>query len=63
MVHFLTIRKFSELSGYTPDAVRSKVKRGDWLEGRVFVKAPDGRVLISTEGYEEWVTRRDTKNG
>ena len=55
MLRWLTIEKFSAESGYTPDAVRSKIKRGDWLEGRVFVKAPDGRILISTEGYETWV--------
>ena len=56
MVRWLTIEKFSGASGYTPDAVRSKIKRGDWLEGKVWVKAPDGRILIDTEGYEQWVT-------
>ena len=54
-LRFVTIDKFSNLSGYSPDAVRSKIKRGDWLEGQVFIKAPDGRILISTEGYEKWV--------
>jgi hypothetical protein len=56
MLRWLTIEKFSAESGYTPDAVRSKIKRGDWLEGRVWVKAPDGRILIDTEGFETWVT-------
>ena len=56
MLRWLTIEKFSAESGYTPDAVRSKIKRGDWLEGHVWVKAPDGRILIDTEGYEQWVT-------
>jgi hypothetical protein len=56
MVRWLTIEKFSAESGYTPDAVRSKIKRGDWLEGHVWIKAPDGRILIDTEGYEKWVT-------
>ena len=54
-LRFVTIDRFSYLSGYSPDAVRSKIKRGDWLEGQVFIKAPDGRILISTEGYERWV--------
>lgn len=40
------------LSGYTPDGVRSKIKRGDWLEGALWVKAPDGRILIDLEGHE-----------
>ena len=55
MVHWVTIDKFSDLTGYTADAVRSKIKRGDWLEGQIWVKAPDGRILIDTEGYEKWV--------
>jgi hypothetical protein len=45
-----TIEKFSAESGYTPDALRSKIKRGDWLEGQVWIKAPDGGILIDTEG-------------
>jgi hypothetical protein len=56
MLRWVTIEKFSTESGYTPDAVRSKIKRGDWLEGQVWIKAPDGRILIDTEGYEKWVT-------
>jgi hypothetical protein len=56
MVRWLTIKKFAAESGYTPDAIRSKIKRGDWLENKVWKKGPDGRILISTEGYEEWLT-------
>lgn len=56
MLRWLTIEKFSAESGYTPDAIRSKIKRGDWLEGQVWKKAPDGRVLIDTKGFDEWVT-------
>ena len=55
MLKWLTIRKFSHESGYTEDAVRSKIKRGEWLEGYMWRKAPDGRVLINIEGYERWV--------
>ena len=56
MTRYVTIEKFSAESGYTPDAVRSKIKRGDWLEGEVWIKAPDGRILIDKEGFEKWVT-------
>jgi hypothetical protein len=55
MLRWLTIKKFALESGYTEDAIRSKIKRGDWLEGRVYTKAPDGRILIDREGYEAWV--------
>ncbi|PTR07076.1 hypothetical protein C8R32_10831 [Nitrosospira sp. Nsp5] len=55
MKGYVTIRKFSEFSGYTEDAIRAKIKRGAWMENRVWRKAPDGRILISVEGFESWV--------
>jgi hypothetical protein len=51
----VTIEKFHDLTGYTPDATRSKIKRGEWLEGALFRRAPDGRILMDLEGYEWWV--------
>ena len=55
MLRRVTIKKFCEMSGYTPDAVRSKIKRGDWVEGQVWTKAPDGRIPIDVLGYESRV--------
>lgn len=55
MIKYVTIRKFSELTGYSKAAVRAKIKDGTWLEGHVFCKAPDGHILISVEGFESWV--------
>jgi len=55
MIDHVTIGKFSEHSGYTEDAINTKIKRGVWLEDSVWIKAPDGRRLISIEGYESWV--------
>jgi hypothetical protein len=54
-MRFATVEKFSELSGYTPDAIRSKIKRGDWIQGHEWQRAPDGRTLIDIGGYESWV--------
>jgi hypothetical protein len=62
ILKWVTIKKFSEHSGYTASAVYSKIQRGDWLEGEVFIYAPDGRVLISTEGFEKWVTQGSKQN-
>lgn len=53
---FVTIRRFSELSGYSEGAIRTKISRGIWLEDCVWARAPDGRQLISIQGYEKWVT-------
>ncbi len=51
-VRYLTIQKFASESGYTPAAVQAKIKDGIWPEGTVWRKAPDGRILIDSLGYE-----------
>ncbi len=55
---WVTVRKHAERTGYSEDAIRSKMADGTWLEGVVWKKAPDGRVLISEEGYDAWVEAR-----
>jgi hypothetical protein len=60
MLNYLTIRKFSAESGYSEAAVRSKVRDGIWAEGAVWVRAPDGRILIDVTGYERWVESSPT---
>ncbi|RIQ54494.1 excisionase [Bordetella avium] len=54
-VRWLTIERFVAESGYTAAAVRSKIRDEIWAKGEVWKHAPDGRVLINTEGYEKWV--------
>ncbi len=53
-INFITIRKFAEISGYSENAIRSKITRGDWLEDLVWTRAPDHRILISVDGYDQW---------
>lgn len=55
MLRHVTIPRFAQDAGYTEKAVRRKIESGVWLEGVVWVKAPDGRILIDVEGYESWV--------
>lgn len=45
----------TQLTGYTVKAMQRKIERGDWIEGKVWVRAPDGRVLIDMVGYHKWV--------
>lgn len=52
---YVTIEAFSKLSGYTKRAIESKIQRKQWEKNRVYVKAPDGRILINIEEYEKWV--------
>lgn len=55
MARYQTIERFSQATGYTEKAIRAKIYDGTWELGKVWIKAPDNRVLISVEGYEEWV--------
>lgn len=46
------------LTGYTVKAMERKMERGDWQEGKVWRRAPDGRVMIDLQGYQRWVESR-----
>jgi hypothetical protein len=43
------------LTGYSVKAIERKIERGDWREGKVWKRAPDGRILIDVLGYQRWV--------
>jgi len=43
------------ITGYTVKAMERKIERGDWAEGKVWRRAPDGRILIDMQGYQRWV--------
>lgn len=58
MLEYVTIKKLSLESGYTIDAINSKIKRGDWEEGVVWILAPDGRRMIILEGYYQWIEKQ-----
>ena len=38
---WVMIKRAAELTGYSEDAIRHKVKDGTWAQGRVWRKAPD----------------------
>lgn len=52
---YVTIEKYAEMSGYTASAIRHKIERGIWMEGREYRCPPDNRKLIDVEGVERWV--------
>ena len=43
------------LTGYSVKAMERKIERGDWQEGKVWRRAPDGRIVIDVLGYQRWV--------
>jgi hypothetical protein len=51
---WITIKKAVELSGYGEKAIEAKRANGTWLEGVIWIKAPDGRILISPDGIGQW---------
>jgi len=55
---WITINKLSELTGYTENAIRAKIKKGIWLMDQHWCKAPDGRVLFCPKAIEAWVEGR-----
>jgi hypothetical protein len=51
---YVTLERFEALSGYSTSAVQSKIKRGQWLENREYLRAPDGRILVDLLGHGAW---------
>lgn len=51
---YVKLPLFETVTGYTEKAVRRKIEEGYWLEGKEFVRAPDGHILVSMEGYYKW---------
>jgi hypothetical protein len=48
----------STITGYTVKAMERKIERGDWLEGRVWKRAPDGHIVVDVLGYQNWIEGR-----
>jgi len=43
------------MTGYTVKAMRRKIQRGEWPEGKIWRRAPDGRIVIDLDGFQKWV--------
>jgi len=51
---FVTIRLYAAISGLTEKAIRRKLERGVWLEGKQWRRA-DGVIYIDTKETDKWV--------
>ena len=59
---YATINKMAELSGYTHKALEKKIETGVFLQGRHYLKSPDGRIQFIISAVESWIegkTRHD----
>ncbi len=61
-MRYKLIHQFCAETGYTPAAVRAKIRDGIWLEGREWRKSPDGHIQIDIEGYYAWVEQNPPNN-
>lgn len=55
---WVLINKVIELIGYSDDAIRAKIKKGVWLAGTHWRKAPDGRLVFNLEALQKWIEGR-----
>lgn len=51
---WVTLQVYAASSGYSVGALRQKMNRGQFIEGKHFRKAPDGRVLMNVEACQSW---------
>ena len=52
---FVTIKKFSELTGYTEKAIRNKIDRCIWRENIHWIRSPDNRIQINIDAIQNWI--------
>lgn len=52
---WVLIKRAAELTGYSEDAIRHKIKGGVWTQGRIWMKARDSRIFINLEELDRWV--------
>lgn len=55
---YVLLKLASAVTGYSVKAMERKIERGDWLQDRVWRRAPDGRILLDIMGYQKWVEGR-----
>jgi hypothetical protein len=52
---YVLLQLATALTGYSVKAMERKIERGDWLEGKLWKRAPDGRIMVDLTGYQKWV--------
>lgn len=56
------IRQFAnEIGYYSEKAIRAKISKGMWINGREYVIAPDNHVFVIKSGVERWICANKPK--
>lgn len=58
LARYVLLPLANAVTGYSVKAMERKIERGDWQEGKVWRRAPDGRIMIDILGYQRWVEGR-----
>lgn len=53
-VYLVQLSVFEATTGYSPDAVQKKIRKGVWREGVHYRRAPDGHILMDLRAYHQW---------
>lgn len=53
---FVTVKLAEIITGLTEKAIRRKMERGVWLEGKHWRRA-DGGIFIDMKEFEQWVVQ------
>jgi len=56
---WVTVKKLSEMTGYSEKAIHNKIDRCTWKQNKHWRKAPDGRRLINLSAIEAWIEGRN----
>lgn len=54
-LRWMTLVKWLERSGYSRDAFNGKRHAGVWVEGRHWIKSPDGKIQVDWREIENWM--------
>ena len=53
---YVTVALAAIITGLTEKAIRRKIEEGKWVDGKEFRRSPDGAILISIKGYQQWLS-------
>lgn len=60
-VEWVTVKRLSELSGLSVEAIRANIKKGQFLINYHWRKQ-SGRIYINTTRFNEWVEGKTPRN-
>lgn len=55
---FVTVELCGALTGLSPAAIRKRIERGQFLEGKEWRRGPDDRIWMDMRGLERWVDQQ-----